>query len=77
MFCQRQTPEMKASEKLGIWIPKSCATILSQAPDKAWHWNECRVDVKNWFVAWNAVEQRRLHVLKHHTKFDPERDAII
>jgi hypothetical protein len=57
---------MKASEKLGVWIPKSCCKILEQAPDQAWKWNECRVDVANWFVARHALQVRQNHVLKHH-----------
>lgn len=77
MFCQRQTVEMKASTNLGCWIPKSCCKILEQEPDKAWHWNKCKVDVQSWFVARNALVTRQTHVIKHHTKFDPDRDEII
>lgn len=68
MFCQKQSVEMKASEKLGVWIPKSCFKMISQEPDKAWHWNKCEVDVANWFVARHALQVRQDHVERHHVK---------
>lgn len=68
MFCQKQTAQMKASEKLGIWIPKSCCKVIEMAPDKVGQWNECKVDVANWYVARHALQVRQQHVHTHHVK---------
>lgn len=68
MFCQRQTCEMKASRRLGIWIPKSNFTVVSRAPDKAWTWPECEVEVKGWFALQENMATRQAHIREHHVK---------
>jgi len=77
MMCQKQTTDMVASRELGAWIPKKCCTILEKDEDKAWHWNRCKVDVKDWFAKQAGLVAKQAHVIKHHVKFDPERDEII
>jgi hypothetical protein len=68
MFIQRQTVGMKASASLGTWIPKSQFKILESAEDRAWYWNECRVEVADWFVKQQGLVARQEHVRKHHMK---------
>lgn len=77
MFCQRQTPEMKAGGDLGAWIPKKCCTILKKDGDKAWHWTRCEVKVTTWFAKQAKLQQQQEHVIKHHVKDDDTKDMIL
>lgn len=68
MFCQRQTPEMKAERKKGVWIPKSCYSVVSRQPDAAWTWPEHELEVKGWFALKERLHVRKAHVQEHHVK---------
>lgn len=68
MLCRRQTPDMKASRKLGVWIPKSLCKIISRDPEKPWTWPKCEVEIPDWFARREKLEDRIAHVQEHHVK---------
>jgi hypothetical protein len=77
MFLQRQSPEMKAGQDLGVWIPKKCCTILEKDPHETWHWTRCKVKVTTWFAKQSSIAQRQEHVVKHYVKDEDTKDMIL
>lgn len=70
MFCQRQNTKMTAKRRDGVWIPKSQFKIISQAPSEAWKWNECEVEVSDWFAKKENLIERQAQVIAVHCKKD-------